>query len=76
LMQRTYVKHFMRPDEKLAGMESISGEEFYGKGYEDSDRRLPDVRKLRRLTGWKAEYDLPKMVYESMKYYVERQRSM
>jgi UDP-apiose/xylose synthase len=32
-------------------IEDISGEEFYGPGYEDCDRRVPDISKLKRL-GW------------------------
>ena len=31
---------------------SVSGEEFYGPGYEDSDRRIPDISKARELLGW------------------------
>jgi UDP-apiose/xylose synthase len=31
---------------------SVSGAEFYGPGYEDSDRRIPDIAKARERLGW------------------------
>ena len=37
---------------RTAGIVSISAEEFYGPGYEDSDRRIPDVSKARERLGW------------------------
>ena len=34
------------------GTRSVPAEEFYGEGYEDSDRRVPDVERARTLPGW------------------------
>jgi UDP-apiose/xylose synthase len=39
-------------------IEEISGRDFYGPGYEDSDRRLPDIGKARTLLGWEPKTDL------------------
>jgi UDP-apiose/xylose synthase len=67
LMKRSY--------ENLSGKKSkskiisIGSEEFYGKGYEDCDRRIPDVAKLSAL-GWSPKYDLPETVQRSIQYYV------
>ncbi len=36
----------------------ISAREFYGEGYDDSDRRLPDIRKARELLGWEPRIPL------------------
>jgi UDP-apiose/xylose synthase len=47
----------------------ISGEEFYGPGYEDSDRLPPDISKLRSL-GWSPERDLRSTVADAMRYYL------
>jgi len=30
----------------------IASRDFYGEGYDDSDRRLPDIRKARELLDW------------------------
>jgi UDP-apiose/xylose synthase len=52
-------------------IEEISGEEFYGKGYEDCDRRVPDIRKAESLLGWKAKTDLRETLRVTMGYYFE-----
>jgi UDP-glucose 4-epimerase len=36
----------------------IDPEELYGDSYEDLDRRVPDVSKIKRLLDWKAETSL------------------
>lgn len=41
---------------------------FYGEGYEDCDRRIPDMSKLAGL-GWRPECDLERTLLESMWYY-------
>jgi len=41
---------------------------FYGEGYEDCDRRIPDVSRLERL-GWKPVYGLHQTLGESVRYY-------
>jgi UDP-apiose/xylose synthase len=33
-------------------MVTVSGAEFYGPGYEDSDRRIPDIAKAQERLGW------------------------
>lgn len=47
----------------------ISGEAFYGKGYADCDRRIPDISKLSAL-GWSPKYSLEETVKETMRYYI------
>jgi UDP-apiose/xylose synthase len=37
----------------------VPARDFYGEGYEDSDRRLPDIRKARALLGWEPAVSLP-----------------
>lgn len=48
----------------------ISGEGFYGKGYEDSNRVVPDVSKLQAL-GWRPRYDLEQTFGATMASYLE-----
>ncbi len=47
----------------------ISGEEFYGVGYEDTNRVIPDISKIRRL-GWEPEFDLERTFRETMRSYL------
>ena len=51
-------------------MVEVKGEEFYGTGYEDSDRLPPDISKIRRL-GWAPKHDLEKTLRDAMSYYLE-----
>ncbi len=48
----------------------ISGEEFYGEGYEDTNRVPPDVSKLQAL-GWEPRHDLRATVGDAMRFYVD-----
>lgn len=50
-------------------VEVVSGEAFYGVGYEDGDREAPNVSKLRAL-GWAPVYDLRAAVRGAMEYYL------
>jgi UDP-apiose/xylose synthase len=49
----------------------VSGEEFYGEGYEDSDRLRPDITKIRSL-GWEPKHDLRSTLRETMQYYLKQ----
>jgi len=51
-------------------LEDISGEQFYGEGYDDGDRLPPDVSKLKAL-GWAPRHDLITTLRETMEYYLE-----
>src|SRR5690606_37084058 len=46
----------------------VSAEEFSGRGYADSDRRMPRVSKALRLLGWKAETPLPVILRRTLEY--------
>jgi len=70
LMQDLYVERFGASRDNLPEIVSVSGEEFYGRGYDDSDRRIPDTTKARTLLDWQPEYDIRQTVDMSMAYYV------
>ncbi len=61
----------MRP---LPDIVETSGEDFYGEGYDDSDRRIPDVTKATTLLGWTPKYDLEATIERSMVYWFDSQR--
>jgi UDP-apiose/xylose synthase len=48
----------------------VSGEEFYGEGYEDSNRLPPDISKLQAL-GWQPKRDVRTTFRDAVSYYVE-----
>ncbi len=51
----------------------ISGEDFYGVGYEDMDRVPPNVDKLKAL-GWAPKHDLDSIFREAIAFYLEPER--
>ena len=51
----------------------ISGEDFYGPGYEDSSRLPPDISKLRSL-GWAPRHDIRSTFRDAMAYYLDPTR--
>lgn len=49
----------------------ISGEDYYGAGYDDSMRRMPSVEKAERLLGFKARIPLDVALEESLSWFVK-----
>lgn len=54
----------------VSGVEVVSGEDYYGKGYDDSLRRLPSVAKAESLLGFKAKIPLKTSLKESLSWFV------
>jgi UDP-apiose/xylose synthase len=63
----------LRPEcaRRAFGVEHVAGSEFYGPGYEDSDRRMPDIDKARRLLGWAPDTDLDTALEITMRAYID-----
>ena len=57
-------------DEPGCRLVDIDGDEFYGSGYQDTTRVVPDIGKLRSL-GWEPRYDLRAAVRDAMRYYLD-----
>ena len=70
MMREVYAQKFRDKNVPLPKIVDVSADEFYGSGYEDSDRRIPDISKAQRLLGWEPEWTLPDMLEATMKYYV------
>ena len=41
----------------------------YDGGFEDMRQRIPDIKKIRRVTGWQPEIPLPKTLDEIIKFF-------
>jgi UDP-apiose/xylose synthase len=70
LMQEIYVEKFWDGKAHLPAIVEVSAEEFYGKGYEDSDRRIPDITKARTLLGWEPHWEIRDLLETTMRYYL------
>lgn len=69
IMLEIYDEKFKQPHVPLPEIVSVTGDEFYGEGYEDSDRRIPDISKVQRLLGWKPRWGTREMLENTMNYY-------
>jgi nucleoside-diphosphate-sugar epimerase len=68
-------KHFRQEGDPHPEIKDVSSEDFYGKGYEDCDRRIPDVSKARTLLDWNSKHDLDSVLFNTMKYFVDKHRA-
>ncbi len=50
----------------------IPAADFYGEGYEDCDRRMPDISNARRLLDWEPLDDSNTTLLAAMSYYIDR----
>jgi UDP-apiose/xylose synthase len=55
-----------------ARLRTVSAEELYGPGYDDSQERIPDVSKAERLLDWRAKQTLAQMLPAIVDDYVTR----
>jgi UDP-apiose/xylose synthase len=70
-MRSIFEKRFRRPGVARSEIVSVTAESFYGEGYEDSDRRIPNITKARTLLGWQPRYGLDEALERTMQFYVE-----
>jgi len=71
MMRAIYRDRFLKPGRPLAPIVSVTGREFYGEGYEDCDRRIPDCSKIQRLLGWEPRVGIEELLVRTMSYYAD-----
>ena len=65
-------KHPLRSEfPPFAGFRQIESASYYGEGYEDVDRRKPDITKARRLLGWNPRIGLDVSVRQTLDYFLK-----
>ncbi|XP_061374105.1 UDP-D-apiose/UDP-D-xylose synthase 2-like [Gastrolobium bilobum] len=67
LMIQVYAKVSGVPASSLSTL-NVSSEDFYGKGYDDSDRRIPDMTIITRQLGWKPRTPLHELLDVTLQY--------
>mmetsp|Transcript_24740 Transcript_24740/g.41044 ORF Transcript_24740/g.41044 Transcript_24740/m.41044 type:complete len:381 (-) Transcript_24740:174-1316(-) len=53
----------------------ISGEEYYGKGYEDSDLRIPSMKLIKQQLGWEPKTSLATAMEATMQVFIDKYAS-
>jgi len=65
--------HRLAPlDDRPVSVKEVTAAEFYGQGYEDSDRRVPDIGKAQRLLGWQPVVGLDNALELTMAAAIDR----
>lgn len=71
-LKKIFIEH---PSTKNFKKESeiieVFSKEFYGEGYQDIDRRVPSIKKAKRLLGWEPKVDLDTALKKTLEYYLE-----
>jgi len=49
----------------------VPGVEYYGKGYEDSDLRIPSMRLVKQQLDWEPKTTLHEAMESTMKVFIE-----
>ncbi len=62
----------LEPARPPAQFQTISAEQFYGPGYDDTQQRLPDINKAQRLLGWKPQKSLAEALPAIVRDYTAR----
>jgi UDP-4-amino-4-deoxy-L-arabinose formyltransferase/UDP-glucuronic acid dehydrogenase (UDP-4-keto-hexauronic acid decarboxylating) len=64
------------PEKKVSEIIEVSSGDFYGKGYQDIDRRVPSIKKAREILGWEPKVDLDTALRKTIEYYIESNTSV
>ncbi len=75
LMREIYAEQFRDAATPLPEIISVPGEEFYGEGYDDSDRRIPDIEKARTLLAWEPRLSTRETFETTMRHHVIEYRN-
>lgn len=75
MMRDIYAEKFSDHAIALPQIVDVPAEVFYGEGYEDSDRRIPDITKARTLLGWEPKWAMREMLEATMDSFVSEYRS-
>ncbi|KAH1220685.1 UDP-D-apiose/UDP-D-xylose synthase 2 [Glycine max] len=67
LMIKAYAKVSGAPASSLSTVD-VSAEDFYGKGYDDSDRRIPDMTIITKQLAWKPKTLLEELLDVTLQY--------
>ena len=69
LMIKLYSKLTGKPE---GITKAVSGVEYYGKGYEDSDLRIPSMRLVKQQLDWAPKTSLATAMEATMKVFIEK----
>ena len=56
---------------KFSEIVEVSSGQYYGKGYQDIDFRVPSIKKAKKIIGWEPKVNLDDALRKTIEYYLE-----
>jgi UDP-apiose/xylose synthase len=75
LMIRIYKELFPECRNFDYKVENVDSKSFYGIGYEDSDRRIPDITKAKSILNWEPQTNLETTLRKTIQLYIQDYRT-
>lgn len=50
----------------------VPGEKYYGKGYQDMSKRVPDISNAKKYLGWEPTTGMEALIDKTLPYYLEK----
>ena len=70
MLRDLFVTYKKDGSSKLPDIIEVSSKDFYGKGYQDMNRRVPSIAKAREILGWEPKVDLFTALKKTIEYYL------
>ncbi len=75
LMSEIYREQYWDGASRLPEVVSVPGKEFFGAGYADCDRRIPDITRATQVLGWAPTWGLRSLIAATMDSFVTEYRA-
>jgi nucleoside-diphosphate-sugar epimerase len=71
-MQALFEKHKKRPKKvKKSKLIDVPARQFYGAGYQDMDRRVPSIKKMKTMLGWAPKVGLDEALSKTVDAFLD-----
>lgn len=74
-LKELYQQHPLRNKKKNSSIQMVHEKDYYGKGYQDIQFRMPSIEKARRLLGWNPKVNLETSLKKTMDYFLQESSS-
>jgi UDP-4-amino-4-deoxy-L-arabinose formyltransferase/UDP-glucuronic acid dehydrogenase (UDP-4-keto-hexauronic acid decarboxylating) len=74
-LRKMFMSHpAVRRRKRFSEIVEVSSGDFYGKGYQDIDFRVPSIKKAKRIIGWEPKVNLETALKKTIEYYIEEHK--
>lgn len=74
-LKELYQQHPLRNKKKNSSIQMVHEKDYYGKGYQDIQFRMPSIEKARRLLGWNPKVNLETSLKKTLDYFLQESSS-